>query len=339
MSDESPRSPPSPDPQAILDRMTDAFFALDDSWQLTYVNEQAHPILCAAMSLDRTDLDRSDLVGRHLWESIPEAVDTPFYEHYTRAMETGEAVTFEAYFAPIETWFEVRAYPSESGLSVYFRDVTERRTTRERLERQNERLEEFASIVSHDLRNPLTVLESSLELAAETGDEDHFQRCERAVDRMERLIDDLLSLARVDDRVEDLEPVDLADVTRGCWEPVASTGATLEVETDRTIEADPDRLRQLLENCFRNAVEHGGESVTVTVGDLSEGFYVADDGPGIPEADRDEVFEAGHSTAQDGTGFGLYIVQQVARAHDWTVTVTESEVGGARFEVTGVDTA
>ena len=79
--------------------------------------------------------------------------------------------------------------------------------------------------------------------------------------------------------------------------------------------------------------------MTVTVGELADGFYVADDGPGIPEADRGDVFDAGYSTAVEGTGFGLSIVKQVADAHGWTVSVGSGAEGGARFEFTGVDTA
>jgi len=87
-------------------------------------------------------------------------------------------------------------------------------------------------------------------------------------------------------------------------------------------------------------VEHGGEAVHVTVGDLAErtGFYVADDGPGIRADDPEAVFESGYSTQGGGAGLGLAIVESVADDHDWAVTVTESADGGARFEVSGVDT-
>ena len=102
------------------------------------------------------------------------------------------------------------------------------------------------------------------------------------------------------------------------------------------LQADATRLRQLLENLFRNSVDHGGEDVTITVGTLADGFYVADDGPGIPEAERDQVFESGYSTNRDGTGFGLAIVEEIAAGHGWEITVTEGVEGGARFEVTGV---
>ncbi|MFC7059043.1 sensor histidine kinase [Halovenus salina] len=110
-----------------------------------------------------------------------------------------------------------------------------------------------------------------------------------------------------------------------CWETAGDEESTLVVDTDREIYADEHRLQRLFENLFRNVDEHAGNDVTVTVGDLPDGFYVADDGPGIAPGDRDRVFELGYSTADDGTGFGLYIVKTIADAHDWEVTITDSE--------------
>ncbi|MFW5919849.1 MAG: sensor histidine kinase, partial [Halanaeroarchaeum sp.] len=123
-----------------------------------------------------------------------------------------------------------------------------------------------------------------------------------------------------------------------CWRTVETVDADLEVETTTILSADGDRVRRALENLFRNAVEHGGDEVTITVGDLDEeGFYVADDGPGIPPDDRGDVFDPGHTSNETGTGFGLAIVQEIAQAHGWSISATESESGGARFEITGVD--
>ncbi len=107
-------------------------------------------------------------------------------------------------------------------------------------------------------------------------------------------------------------------------------------DTSATAKADENRLRQLFGNLFRNAIEHGGNDVTITVGDLDDGFYVADNGSGIPDEERDQVFEAGHTSAETGTGLGLSIVKEIADAHDWTVSATESSEGGARFEIIGV---
>jgi PAS domain S-box-containing protein len=219
------------------------------------------------------------------------------------------------------------------GTLALYVDVAERKA----LERQKERLEEFASIVSHDLRNPLNVARSRTRLAREDCDTEHLDHVNRAHDRMESLIDDLLTLARHGEDVGKLETVDLAALVERCWADTPTADATLAVETAQSIRADRSRLRQLFQNLFSNSVEHGGEAVTVTVGALDDGFYVADDGPGIPETERDSIFEAGYSTADDGTGFGLRIVEQVADAHGWTVGVVESEAGGASFEVRGVE--
>jgi signal transduction histidine kinase len=110
------------------------------------------------------------------------------------------------------------------------------------------------------------------------------------------------------------------------------------VECDLAFLADADRLQQLLENLFRNAVEHGGEEVTVQVGALDDasGFYVADNGVGIPEESQGKVFDSGYSSATDGTGFGLAIVKEIVDAHGWMIRVTENSEGGARFEITGI---
>jgi signal transduction histidine kinase len=140
-------------------------------------------------------------------------------------------------------------------------------------------------------------------------------------------------LARGGERIGDTEPVSLETVARSAWEHVETRDANLVVEETSTVQADRGPLQQALENLFRNNVEHGSLDVTVTVSELGdgEGFYVADDGPGIPEADRESVFEYGFSGGE-GTGLGLAIVRNVAEGHGWTVTATESEDGGARFE-------
>ena len=217
-----------------------------------------------------------------------------------------------------------------------YRDVSDQKEREEQLQRQNERLNEFASVVSHDLRNPLNVVQGRVELAREECDTEHLDPAANALDRSLTLIDDLLTLAREGDAVGDLSSVDLADLADRCWQNVDTAGATLSVEAARTVRADRSRLQQLVENLVRNAVEHGGDGVTVTVGDLDDGFYVEDDGAGIPPEDRGSVFDAGFSTSREGTGFGLSIVQQVAEAHGWRIAVTESAEGGARFEITGV---
>jgi len=204
------------------------------------------------------------------------------------------------------------------------------------LQRQNERLDEFASVVAHDLRNPLSVAIGFTDIAQDTQDPAHFQKIDDAHERIERLIDDLLTLARGETTVTDTAEIAIRSVATEAWGYVDTSTASLAVDDVPTVAGDSSRLTQLFENLFRNAVEHGGEAVTVTVGALEEadGFYVEDDGPGIPPEKREKVFEHGVTTNEGGTGFGLSIVNDIARAHGWSVRVTTGTDGGARFEFT-----
>ncbi|THE65375.1 histidine kinase [Salinadaptatus halalkaliphilus] len=227
------------------------------------------------------------------------------------------------------------------GRTILFRDITHREQYRQRLERQNDQLEQFASIVSHDLRNPLTVAKGRTELALEEDDTDHLDGVVEAHDRMEGLIDDILTLARKGTAIDETKRVDLAVIATQSWEMIATEAATLVLATDSgpILEADPERLQQLFENLFRNALEHGGHDVTVTVGELADadGFYVEDDGQGIPAESQAGVFQAGYTTSPDGTGFGLAIVEEIVAGHDWEIQVTDGRDGGARFEITTGD--
>jgi signal transduction histidine kinase len=228
---------------------------------------------------------------------------------------------------------------TQVGRLLLFSDVTESERHRRELERQNERLEQFASVVSHDLRNPLNVAKGRLDLARQGRDDDNLETVAQALDRMESLVADLLALARQGEAIGDTEPCSLRAVAEEAWANVDTDHATLRVADDRTFAADRTRLVQLFENVFRNAIEHAGEDATVTVGATEAGFFVEDDGPGIPDDQRDRVFEPGVTTTDGGTGFGLAIVASIASAHDWTIRAAESESGGARFEVGGVDHA
>jgi len=229
------------------------------------------------------------------------------------------------------------------GLVGVTRDISERKQYEHQLERQNGRLERFAGVLSHDLRNPLEVAQGRLRLAREDGDPEHFDAIERSLDRMDDLVEDVLRLARQGGTVTEPDAVAVATAARDAWDVVDSGDATLVVDSDLVVLADPSRLAQLFENLFRNALEHAADrpdALTITVADLRDarGFLVADDGVGIPEDERDTVFDAGFSTADDGTGLGLNIVRTIADAHGWQVTVTESDGGGACFQFGNVHT-
>ncbi|WP_276271644.1 ATP-binding protein [Haloarcula litorea] len=500
MTDEAPVQTEHADPQTILGRMGDGFLALDGSWRITYANAEGQEILRASTS-DTID----DIEGRNLWDSIPESRDTIFFEKFTEAMAAQEPVAFETHYRLVDAWFEVRAFPSESGLSVYFRDISdykelaqerqdslyalqqlysissdgskdlatkanellalgceyldlrngfmtrieqgeqyvvhsaathpevqegsscplseayckrtieldelmtvvnasdegwrddpaydrfefetyiggrlsvdgefygtlcfadtspqrdgftdtqrtfvelltrwlgyelERNQAAEQLKRERDRLDDFAQVVSHDLRNPLNTATGRVELLREDTDSEHLPPIERSLDKMEQLIDDLLTLARDGQKVKETSAVRLARTARTSWTVVETDGVEFTVTAEGTaVLADAERLQQVFENLFRNASEHGETVAEVEVGVLDDepGFYVADDGVGIPTGEREQVFEPGYTTQNDGTGFGLNIVEDIVSAHDWHIDVTESAAGGARFEISGVE--
>lgn len=208
----------------------------------------------------------------------------------------------------------------------------QRQKANEELQLKNQRLEEFAAVLSHDIRNPLGVIDGYVELARETGDVSHLDSVSRAVERMDEIVDDVLALESTDYE-PDTADVSIETAVRDAWSNVSTGDAELEVEVDLVVEADGSQLQQMLENLLRNAVEHGGSEIKV--GELETGFYVEDDGEGLSE-DVDDVFARGE-TSGEGTGLGLYIVQRVADAHGWTVELVDAADGGVRVEVTGVE--
>jgi signal transduction histidine kinase len=242
------------------------------------------------------------------------------------------------------------------------------------LERENDRLGRLLDVFTHDLQNHLAVAEGRLELATREGDDEQLEDLARAHDRMSELIEDLLAAREVGFTVGDCRALALTDCADRAWAAIATGDAALVVDGDLRLRADPDRLVQLLENLFRNAVEHGstspashtpqdavehgaaspgppagggpaGEaddersSVIVTVGPLPDrpGFFVEDDGSGLPAGADGRLFEAGYSTDDEGTGLGLAIVKDVVTGHGWTIEATTGSAGGARFEISDVE--
>lgn len=225
-------------------------------------------------------------------------------------------------FSPAETMFaELLARRLEAELF------------RERTEDRMERLDQFTRTLSHDLRNPLSVAKGRLDLVQAEVTSEHFPPIERSLVRMESMIEEVLTWARETKEVDSLGEARLASVFDDAWQNVDTADATYELTEGLTFYAARERLQRLVENLVRNAVEHGGDDASISVGptDAADGFFVADDGPGIPAEDRDRIFEAGYSTRADGTGFGLSIVEAIATSHQWEIEVTESAAGGARF--------
>jgi PAS domain S-box-containing protein len=309
---------------------------------------------------------REELLGATVDDVFSQETAGTFRETIATVLDSGELGTIE-YALEGETgtrWFEgalapiTDGYRGEPAVLLSARDITERKQRARALERKNEFLDEFAKVVSHDIATPLGVIENKAHLVEMTGDVSHVGGIYDATERVQTLIDELRELAQQGKQVGETTQVDLGAVAREAWQSVETEATALTVESSGVLEADRSRLRQLLENLLANAVEHGstnGSPVTATVGTLPNGFYVADDGPGIPDEDRDQVFEQGYTTSRDGTGMGLAIVRRITAGHGWAIGIADGErdgdgrtaddrlggqeatPGGARFEITGVE--
>ncbi|WP_245957322.1 PAS domain-containing sensor histidine kinase [Haloplanus rubicundus] len=287
-------------------------------------------------------------------------------DRVTLAMErasagTAQQVEFRVDHASgMQLWVESHCKPvtDDDGtvqrVVGFTRDITERKTRERDLARKNETLDQFTSTVAHDLRNPLNVADGHLDIARRECESPHLETTARSLAQMNDLLEDLLTLARTGETIDELTAVDFADVVDASSSNVATMRTTVAVAGSARIRCDPSRLKEAMENLLRNAVEHGSAgnrsetgdavehneaSVRITAGVLPDrtGVYVEDDGARIPAAEQDRIFESGYTTLKAGTGFGLSIVEEIVEAHGWSIRARTGESGGARFEITGVE--
>ncbi|MBP1923706.1 PAS domain S-box-containing protein [Halorubrum alkaliphilum] len=324
--------------EALLNSVEDAIFLMnveEDGNGVRFEFERLSP------SYERqTGITTEEVQGQTPQAVFGEEQGAELAANYHRCVKTGEPISYQEELRVSEgaRFWQTKLAPVVSDGEItrlvgVTRNVTERVERERQLRQQNERLGEFASVISHDLRSPLNVAQGRAALLAEQGESEHLDPLLQALDRMEAIVEDTLTLARQGDTISETESVSLTNLVGKCWATVDTDDATIEIVDEMTFQADPGRLRHVFENLFRNAVEHGGSDVTVRVGCHNElGIYVEDNGPGIPVEKRDEVFEPGHSSAQGGTGFGLTIVKRIVEAHGWELSVADGTEGGARFE-------
>ncbi|SHK92867.1 ATP-binding response regulator [Haladaptatus paucihalophilus] len=316
-----------------IDTTREGIALLTDDFRFNYVNDAYANLF---------EYDAETLIGRNWATTLTDdAVATLSSEVVSTVDAAGEwsgEITGERKDGrTLALTLTISAAPDDEYVCAV-RDVTERKEREKALVRENERLDEFASQVSHDLRGPLSIVYGYLDLARKTGESEHFDEIERAANRIEAIISDLLEIAREGQKTLKLETVVLDEFAADVWDGIESESATVDTgPADGRLLADRDRLTELFANLFRNAVEHGGDDVTVSVGSTCDGFYVADDGHGIPDEHRKQVLQSGYSTEEVGTGLGLSIVQQIADSHGWSLSIDESDAGGARFSFTGVE--
>jgi len=312
--------------RTTLESMSDAFFLVDKDWNFAYLNGVAEVLL---------QRSRWDLIGHNIWEEFPEAVNSDFSENYYRAVRENRSTHFQSYFPPLDTWFEVNAYPSPRGLAVYFQNINERRRMEEQM-RESQRLEALGQLtggVAHDFNNLLTVIMGNTELLHEQLDSQPRLRTltqitATAAQRGAELTQRLLAFARHQDlapRTVDINAL-LADMngmlqrTLGEQYPL-----TLTAEADLwKASIDPGQLENAILNlCLnaRDAMPGGGHLHLETANqeldadyahnhpDVTPGDYVmlavSDMGQGIEPEHLHRVFEPFFTTKEKGKGTGL----------------------------------
>jgi PAS domain S-box-containing protein len=320
--------------QAVFEQAFDAMIIADDEGRYLDVNSAACELFGRL---------EGDLLGSTAREFTVENFD------FSTAWETFKSSDADRGLYPVRRpggEIRIAEYAATTNirpgehLSV-LRDVTDQQDMEKQAEIERQRLREFAGVLSHDLKNPVALARGRLELlqsgATEADRAKHLESIADAVDRIDHVIEDVLAISRSTERELDAVPVSVSDVASDVWERVGRETDHADIEDGIPITANEGRLERLLTNLFRNAIEHGESAVHVRVGRLddTEGFYIEDDGPGIPPGERETVFDWKHSTKAGGTGIGLRSVKQIVNVEGWQISITDGSEGGARFEISG----
>ena len=314
---------------------------------LGIVNTQGRFEYISPVCEDILGFEQSELVGECAFDYMP--VDDRKYamEQFFDAVENPERKpVIEHRFRTADGGYTVLETRGRNmfdddfidGFVVNARDISALKKREQELKQQNQQLRDMRKVVSQDIRNPVGVASNSLTLYEETGEDEHLERVERSIQRIDSLIDRVLMMAEHEHGIDQTEQVSLTDVAKRAWGMVGTDTDRVELHIvdSRELDADPSALKQAFENLFANAIEHTAGAVTVRVGTMDGGLYVEDTGSGIPEDARDRVFESGYTTTAGTPGFGLNITKQIVVGHGWEIGITESEEGGVRVEITGV---
>ncbi|MFC7074300.1 nitrogen regulation protein NR(II) [Halovenus rubra] len=328
--------------RTLVGNAAEGMLTIDVNSDIVYANPAIERIL---------GYSPDELMGSSKMKIIPERLQSVHAAALDSYVETGErnidwngielpALHKDGHEVPTLISLREHEHDGEQYFTGIIRDISERKQREEQLRDQKERLDQFSDILTHDIRNPLSVARGHTEIAQEEYDIPELEQINESLERIETLVEDVAALTREGQAIGRTEQVDVKACATEAWRNVMTNDAELCIATNTgVIEADESRMHGLFENLFSNAIDHVGKDVSICVGRLSDkdGLYIEDTGPGIPESIRDDIFEYGYSTSDTGTGYGLAIVRQIVNGHGWKITVTESDTGGARFEIAGID--
>ena len=332
----------------ILEKTTDAFFAVDREWRFIYLNPEAETLLGRR---------RDEVIGKELWKEFPQLNGSPFEVNYRRVMTDQMPVEFEASDPAGKVWFEMRAYPSGGGVSVFFRDVTERkRAEEERLTTDKlESLGTLAGGIAHDLNNILTVISGNIGLAQIEVPNDassllsFLSKAGQAAQHAAHLSSQLLTFSKGG---APLKRIALISDLLGQAAEFSLSGSSLRADVDIPVdlwkaEVDPGQIEQVINALMINAREampHGGavriSARNVELEDklgalLPAGRYIkitiTDRGCGIEPELATKIFDPYFTTKPTGIGLGLAISYSIVKRHGGMLHLESSSTEGSTF--------
>jgi len=314
----------------ILERIIDGFIALDENFRFTYLNDQAERIFMRS---------KEELMSKSIWTLYPDVTNTIIYKELYKSLQKNKPVHFEHHGLRTGKWYEVKAYPSESGLSVFFIDITEKKV----LEKELFRLEalniigEISASISHEIRNPLTTIKGFLQLlqGKEPNNKEYYSLMIDEINRANSIITEFLSLAgtktasvssiNINSIIDLMSPLIAADAL--------STGKEVEfVKGDISdLLLNEHEIRQLILNLVRNGLEAMPSGGKLTVQTFREGnemiLSVKDQGTGISPEILDRIWVPFFTTKDKGTGLGLAVSYKIVNRHKGRIETITCSTG------------
>lgn len=310
----------------FVERTDDAVLVADDELRLTGFNSTA-----------KETLDLTDARGRELYDVLPALAEQLVFDSSHDGTEQvvdiddgGETRFYSCIVS--EVWVDGDLF----GYTIVVRDTSAHRRREREVARHNDQLDQLASAIMHELRNPLTIAQGYTEqMHTPEKTDEAYERVAGAHDRINAVIDDLLTATAHGKTVDDVEPLQFSEEVQTAWAACDTNEATVDITSDGRVYAEPHRLSLALTRLFEAALDRTVGSEPVTVGLTDDGFFVADDGDQISEQERRAMFRYGWESETDSPGLGLALVTTIAEAHGWTVSI-ENTPDGVRFEVSGV---
>jgi two-component system, cell cycle sensor histidine kinase and response regulator CckA len=332
----------------ILENTTDGFFAVDADWKFTYLNPEAEKLLARR---------HAELLGAELWQQFPELVGSAFESNFRRVIAEQTVMEFEASDVAGKVCFEMRAYPSGRGMSVFFRDVSERKATEQKrlTTSKLESLGTLAGGIAHDLNNILTVISGNIGLAQIEAPTEapnllsHLAKAGQAAQHAARLSGQLLTFSKGGSPLKRV--TDIAALLRRAAEfSLYGSNLRAEVDVPPTLwkaEVDPAQIEQVINALMINAREampHGGVvrllARNVKVDDrrgglLRAGRYlkiaVTDQGGGVDSQLASKIFDPYFTTKPTASGLGLAIGYSIVKKHGGLLHLETSSPRGSTF--------